>query len=240
MASSEPRQNGTTEASDFLEPRPTWLTGVIPGLAGGFVMALVLVVLSVAQRPGPLAPFSLIASLFGAKFGTSLTGVVVGLAIHTGMSAVLGSIFGRIAGDVPRRYLLGLGVLFSLNIWAAVQFIVLPLMNPDLASPAAVVWPFLLGHLAFGLMLAASIPVASELQGPALVRAAMLPPTVAARVVLETTERVKGAVETVAGELPATARALQNASDKVQEAVKDLVDSVLPDAPQPLPARKRV
>jgi hypothetical protein len=68
----------------------------------------------------------------------------------------------------------------------------------------------------------------------------MLPPTVAARVVLETTERVKGAVETVAGELPATARALQNASDKVQEAVKDVVDSVLPGAPQPLPATKRV
>jgi hypothetical protein len=252
MASSE-RRNGTTHANDSLMERPSWSSGIIPGLAGGFVMALVLMALSATQRPGPLAPFPLIASLVIGTAATGLVGVVTGLAVHTLFSGLLGALFARIAGYVPRRYLLGLGVLFALNVWAAVQFIVLPLMNPEIVSPTGVVWPFLVGHLAYGLMLAASLPVAAELEGNVLVRTAMLPPTVAARVVVETTGLVKDvvvettglvkdAVDTVASELPskdAATRALLNATDKVQETMKDVVDSVLPEpTPKHVPVRK--
>ena len=95
MASSEERQHGTTQAHDELqEPRPTWSSGVIPGLAGGFVMALVLMALSVTQRPGPLAPFPLIASIvISPAKATGVLGVFAGLGIHTMCSAVLGAIF---------------------------------------------------------------------------------------------------------------------------------------------------
>jgi hypothetical protein len=61
-------------------------------------------------------------------------------------------------------------------------------------------------------------------------------------VVVETTGLVKDAVDTVASELPskdAATRALLNATDKVQETMKDVVDSVLPEpTPKHVPVRK--
>jgi uncharacterized membrane protein YagU involved in acid resistance len=160
--------------SDPYETHPTriplsWKAGLVPGLVGGAVMALALIVLAVARHEHPLTSFNLIAATFFDKQTVAgPLGAVVGLVVHFIVSACLGALFARVTGRLIMRNTLGLGLLYGVFIWAAVQFVFLPFMNPQFATQMGVVWPFFLGHLAYGLMTAACLPAFNDIDAPRL------------------------------------------------------------------------
>ena len=142
--------------------------GIGPGLIGGAVMLVMLVILSLARGEGLLWPLKLIATTFMGPeameggFGMAVLG---GLA-HFAVSVLLGMVFAKVVGRTTRRRALLMGLLYSVAIWAFVQFIVLPIANPFLATQLGTVWTFFAGHLGYGLMLASTRPTIADIDAP--------------------------------------------------------------------------
>lgn len=148
-----------------------WRTGLGPGLVGGTMMLVVLLVLSFARigygvRLGE--PLRLIASVVLGE--SAIHGgagpVVLGLVIHFVVSGLLGMLFSRVVGRTTMPRTLGLGLLFGIAIWAVSQFFLLPLVNPVMALRMGTVWPFFLAHLGFGLGTASCMPVVKDIDAP--------------------------------------------------------------------------
>jgi hypothetical protein len=143
-------------------------TGLGPGLLGGALMALILVFLSFAQGRPFWHPFAIVAStLLGPDAMRGGAGsIVLGVFLHFLMAALLGMLFTTIFGRTTMRRTLGFGLFYSLFIWLVVQFVLMPLLNPFAATQLGTVWPFFLGHLAYGLILAASVPTVKDIDAP--------------------------------------------------------------------------
>jgi uncharacterized membrane protein YagU involved in acid resistance len=92
--------------------------------------------------------------------------IVLGVFLHFLMAALLGMLFTTIFGRTTMRRTLGFGLFYSLFIWLVVQFVLMPLLNPFAATQLGTVWPFFLGHLAYGLILAASVPTVKDIDAP--------------------------------------------------------------------------
>ena len=142
--------------------------GIGPGLLGGVMMLVILVVLSLARGEGILWPLKLIATTFmGADAMAGGIGMaVLGLIAHFVVSALLGMAFVKVVGRTTRRRALLMGMVFAVGVWAIGQFIVLPIANPYLATQLGTVWPFFLGHLGYGLLLASTVPTIADIDAP--------------------------------------------------------------------------
>lgn len=144
------------------------LTGLGPGLLAGALMLVVLLILSAGRGAGLGAPLYIFAStVMGPRAMDGGAGpVVLGLAIHFFVAAVLGMAYVAIVGRTTMRRMLGVGVLYGMFVWALVQFVVLPIVNPFAAVQLGTVWPFFLGHVAYGLMLASLLPTVRDIDAP--------------------------------------------------------------------------
>jgi hypothetical protein len=138
--------------------------GLQPGLLAGVMMAVVHVLFTIPRGVSPAEPARVVAAtVLGDR---ALAGgwwvPVLGVLLHFAVSALLGMLFVRLVGLTARGRALGIALLYSLAVWAAAQFLVLPLVSPESSLRFGTVWPFFLAHLAFGLFLGALVPVSDE------------------------------------------------------------------------------
>jgi len=130
------------------------LSGAIAGLAGGVVMAGLLMAASAASGQGFWFPMMQIAAVaFGLEALVGGFGVcVVGLILHFATATVLGAGYGWILPTgTPPRTALFLGIFCSLAVWALSTYTLLPALNPILAQRihlTPVAW--FAGHVVYG------------------------------------------------------------------------------------------
>lgn len=141
-----------------------WRAGLGPGLAAGALMAVVLVILSLGRGEGAFVHFELLAALVRrpAERPVGLSAVVGGHRLHFALSALAGMGFTRLFGRTTRVRALGEGLLWGIALWGATELFFLPVLNPAMAMRLGLMWPWLLGYLAYGSMLGAMVPVTFE------------------------------------------------------------------------------
>jgi hypothetical protein len=142
---------------------PSWKGGVVAGLAGGAVMAAVML----AMNPTPIEVA--IPSLYGLAPPAS---GAAGLFVHLSHGAVLGVVFAGLAGVVgisdSRGKLLGAGVAWGVVTWVVLAALVMPVWLSVIGSPAQpplpnFAPPSLLWHVVYGVVAAAVLPAVAEL-----------------------------------------------------------------------------
>ena len=128
--------------------------GVVAGIIGGMLMAMIMMIATAAGGMGLLAPLRLIAATFYGN--DAMTGggpLIVGLMIHMMNSMVFGVIFAWIAGRrLPAFQALMAGVAFGVAIWVVMTFGGLSMLNPMMRERVAmmpVAW--FIAHAAFGM-----------------------------------------------------------------------------------------
>lgn len=169
MATLESRHSTSFDrAAPVIHEGGLFLTGLGPGLYGGLIMAVTLGILALARAESVFRPFWVFASLMlgprAMRGGAGPT--IAGLLIHFAMSGVLGMIFTRVFGRTTMRRLLAFGLLYGILLWLVAQFVLIPLLNPAIAARLGTVWPFFLGHLAYGLSLASAVPTVKDIDAP--------------------------------------------------------------------------
>ncbi len=199
MRADENQGSNTAEIVPARESLPA-RSGFLPGISGGATMALILVILSFATTRQPLALIDTIsATLFRARAPGVFTSVAA-IVLHFALSGTLGMLFAKVVGRTTMRATLAFGLLYGLVIWAAVQFVLLPLVHPEAAARLHIMWPFFLGHMGYGLMLAACLPAFMDIDAPVLIASARLPQELALQALTQSSDAVRDAVESVMGE----------------------------------------
>lgn len=134
-------------------------SGLIAGLIGGVMMAVVGAALAIAigddlwKAPKLIATFVVSPDAIAAP-GFLAGPVLIGSLIHLTLSALFGVGFGVLATriwNMPLSYgaPMVLGFVYGLAIWLIAYFIILPLVNPlvlEIYAPA-----FLIQNLTYGL-----------------------------------------------------------------------------------------
>ncbi|WP_254273411.1 histidine kinase [Haloarcula marina] len=124
-----------------------WQAGVVGGIAGAAVMAVLISVMN----PGVLT--GAIPGLYG------LSGGVAGWAVHLSHGAVLGVVFAAVveSGVVDRSVgsTVGLGILWGVVTWVVLAALVMPVWLSAVGFPAAPPFPnfaipSLLWHVVYG------------------------------------------------------------------------------------------
>lgn len=129
-----------------------WKAGILGGIAGAFVMG----VLIVAMDAAVLAVA--IPSLYGVAPPPN---PVVGMLVHLFHGAVLGVVFGGLAGSLDLRSterLVGLGLAWGVATWLTLAALLMPVWLGAVGSPADPPFPnfappSLLWHAVYGLVL---------------------------------------------------------------------------------------
>src|SRR4051812_9052846 len=120
MATLDSRRGGSFDTAAPVEHRGgSFMTGVLPGLYAGLVMALMICILTGARGAPILQPAWLVASFVlgpRAMEGGGLS-TLLGLVIHFAMSGFLGGLFVRIFGRSTMRRLLAFGMFYGLFPW---------------------------------------------------------------------------------------------------------------------------
>ena len=144
--------------------------GVIAGVIGGIVMAMIMMIVTAALGMGFLAPLYLIAATFHPAWamtqGLQITPLLVGLMVHMVNSAILGVIFAVVLRWLFQRPLgvvtaavAGMG--WGLLIFLAMTYGVLPLLDSAMAhaittNTALLIW-WIVSHLMYGVVLGAIV-----------------------------------------------------------------------------------
>jgi hypothetical protein len=132
-------------------------SSAVAGFVAGLVMALVAMTRSGILGLGFWLPVQSIAATFlgvGALIG-GIGAVVLGFFAHVTMSLLTGGIFGAlISSEASRGVIVGLALAYGVLLWAAMTFLVLPIVNEVMLERVMVgpVWWFVL-HLIYGLVL---------------------------------------------------------------------------------------
>ncbi len=128
--------------------------GAIGGLIGGMLMGMVSMVLfPMLELGGFWQPMNLIAALFNQEWGRiagfALLPSMIGMMVHLMMSAGLGAVFAWTASRTGGNLVVK-AVLASLVVWALMDFLVLPIVNP-IMDEVFVEWLFALVHVVYGV-----------------------------------------------------------------------------------------
>lgn len=142
-------------------------SGVLSGLIGGVLMALVAMVRSAAAGGDFFGPVYLIAAtiLGGDALQGGFGVLLVGLLVHLTIAAALGVLFTVV---VPARTTAGdallAGLLFGAVVFLGMTYIFMPLVNPvmDAAMRTQLTW-FFVYHLVFGAGVAFAPAIARSL-----------------------------------------------------------------------------
>ncbi len=124
------------------------------GLIAGLGMILLLMIFSAATGMGFWFPLNQIAAvIFGTEAliggaGTGITGLLIHLAISSGLGAAYGYF---LPADLTRSACMVLSVASALVVWGTATYLLLPSLNPVMSTrlelmPAA----WFLAHLVYG------------------------------------------------------------------------------------------
>jgi hypothetical protein len=142
--------------------------GAIAGFLGGACMALLTMILSASAGMGFWHPVELMSGIFyGADAilggaGPVITGLIVHAVLTTGLGALFGAILPYQQAEASRAT--GLGLIYSVLCWAAVTFLVLPLINQTMKDRVDLApgWWFA-SFLLFGIVLGATPAIRSAI-----------------------------------------------------------------------------
>lgn len=135
---------------------------VVGGLVGAAVMAMWAMIVAALMGMGLWAPVQLIAAAWlgtAAMMHVTVGVILVGLMTHMMMGVVLALILVEAfqllrIGFGPVRLLWGM--LYGLIVWVVSQFVILPAIDPMMATHMAP-WAFAVAHIMFGLVAAAFV-----------------------------------------------------------------------------------
>lgn len=156
-------ETDTAEPTFVADVDVSWKGGVVAGLAGGAVMAAVML----AMNPAPIE--IAIPSLYGLAPPAS---GAAGLAVHLAHGAALGVVLAGLAGaagiTASRGKLLGAGVVWGVVTWVVLAALVMPAWLSAVGSPASpplpnFALPSLLWHVVYGVVAAAVLPSVADL-----------------------------------------------------------------------------
>lgn len=156
-------ETDTAEPTFVADVDVSWKGGVVAGLAGGAVMAAVML----AMNPAPIE--IAIPSLYGLAPPAS---GAAGLTIHLAHGAALGVVLAGLAGaagiTASRGKLLGAGVAWGVVTWVVLAALVMPAWLSAVGSPASpplpnFALPSLLWHVVYGVVAAAVLPSVADL-----------------------------------------------------------------------------
>lgn len=128
--------------------------GAVGGLLGGLAMLLAAIVISGLAGRGLLTPLRLVAAMvYGAALG-GIAPVLVGLALHLGVTALFGVVLAFLVGGSNPGNLVVWGIAYSVSLWVFAQFLIIPRLNPIMAAGCQ---PFftLICHVIYGAVLGA-------------------------------------------------------------------------------------
>lgn len=142
------REPTSTESTTTIAP---WQAGLVGGLAGGLVFGAMM-----SAMMTPVMEMA-IPALYGIEGPAGLAGWV----IHMSNSAVLGVVFGILAGSTGLErsgLIVGVGLVYGAALWIALAAIVMPIWLGAVGFPGTPPLPnvnvmSLVGHLAYGLVL---------------------------------------------------------------------------------------
>lgn len=123
-------------------------------------MAMWAMVVAMVTGMGFWRPVQLIAAAWlgpQAMMNASVSVILVGLMTHMMVGALLGTmglVILRMVRIPVGPVRLVWGMLFGLVVWIINQFVILPVVDPMLATHMTP-WAFAVGHLMFGVVLAA-------------------------------------------------------------------------------------
>lgn len=134
-------QDGTNSVSF----KTTILSGVIAGLGGGLVFGMMMAMMSMLP---------MVAMLIGSD------NVVVGFMVHMVISAVIGASYGFIAPRLPSSWMMtiGAGMVYGVIWWVLGALVIMPLalgMGQMVLQIGDMQWLSLMGHIIFGVIMAA-------------------------------------------------------------------------------------
>jgi len=134
-------QNATNSVSF----KTTILSGVIAGLVGGLVFGMMMAMMSMLP---------MVAGLIGSD------NVVVGFMVHMVISAVIGASYGFIAPRLPSSWMMtiGAGIVYGVIWWVLGALVIMPLalgMGQMVLQIGDMQWLSLMGHIIFGVIMAA-------------------------------------------------------------------------------------
>lgn len=126
------------------------------GIAAGAIMAGVLMAGFALSGQGLWTPINAIGGFWGGQTPPSpqFSGVTtwLGLATHFLLAGALGALFASAIERMDKPSLLIIAVWYGFITWFVATFLVLSWLKPEL-SDLTRTWPFLLGNLAYGLVL---------------------------------------------------------------------------------------
>ena len=138
----------TQTATDTDFALPDWQAGVVGGIAGAAVMAVLVSIMNAAVLAGA------IPALYG------LSGGIAGWVVHLSHGAVLGVVFAALVergypGEHAAGTVAGLGLLWGVVTWIGLAALVMPLWLSAVGFPMAPPFPnfappSLLWHAVYG------------------------------------------------------------------------------------------
>lgn len=132
--------------------------GVVAGLIGGAILALVLLVAALAARQDVWIGLKAAgAPLLGERAlepGFDLTAVLTGVLGHFAVAIVWGVLFAVLFYGLSPTATVAVGALWGLGVWIGMSYVVLPLVGLSELARAAPVGVAIVEHVIFGLALA--------------------------------------------------------------------------------------
>ena len=124
----------TQTATDTGHALPDWQAGVVGGIAGAAVMAVLISVMNAAVLQGA------IPGLYG------LSGGVAGWVVHLSHGAILGVVFATLVeralpGEYAPGAIVGLGIAWGALTWVGLAALVMPLWLSAVGFPMAPPFP---------------------------------------------------------------------------------------------------
>jgi hypothetical protein len=133
--------------------------GLKAGLAGGVAMALVACLFGIVSNGSPWYPINLLAAAGSSALTRAthaelarfnLTGLVLGTAVHAGLSILVGVLYAALLPMFGRRPVLAAGVVIP-GVMTGITWSLLRVVNPLLNDRIQWGW-FIASQIAFGLV----------------------------------------------------------------------------------------
>jgi hypothetical protein len=133
--------------------------GLKAGLAGGVAMALVACLFGIVSNGSPWYPINLLAAAGSSALTRAthaelarfnLTGLVLGTAVHAGLSILVGVLYAALLPMFGRRPVLAAGVVIP-GVMTGITWALLRVVNPLLNDRIQWGW-FIASQIAFGLV----------------------------------------------------------------------------------------
>lgn len=140
----------------------TTIAGAVCGIVAAVVMIMIATIIAAVQGADPFAPVILIGATFVGEDALTqpMMSSLVGVVTHVAMGAALGYLFGALTRRIASTGLLvATGLAYATVVFLVMTYLVLPFLNPLMAAQIQPGW-FFVYHLAFGLVLPASLAVA--------------------------------------------------------------------------------